>query len=107
MKTRKRQSLICLISLCTLLLLNVYCVQAEDELSLNGELVSVDVFERIATVDVKTEGCQGISEFQVTDPAELEGLEEKTISFYIDSSSCKGNKVHTMHKVSILRSELR
>ena len=107
MKMGKRQSLICLVSLVALLFLNVFYVHAVDELEITGELVSVDVFEKMATVDVKTEGCQDISEFKVADPSELDGLEEKTISFYIDSATCVGNNVHTIHKVSIQRSELQ
>lgn len=103
MKMRKRQSLICLISLFTLLFLNVSYVHAVDELELTGELISVDVFSKIAVVDVKTEGCQEIKRFKVADISELDGLIEKQISFYIDSSTCKGNTLYKMHKITLLK----
>lgn len=107
MKIRKRQSLICLISLFMMLFLNILCVNAADELQLVGELQSVDVFSKIATVDVKTEGCQDVNEFKIDDVAELDGLEGKEISFYIDSSTCKDGKVHKMNKVRLKRSGIR
>jgi hypothetical protein len=107
MKMRKRQSSIFFISIFILLFLNVYYVNAVDELALTGELKSVDAFSGIAIVDVKTEGCQEIERFKVADISELDGLEGKTISFYIDSSTCKGSRVYTMNKVRFRRSGRR
>ncbi len=107
MKMRKRQISIFFIAIFILVFLNVNFVNAMDELFLRGELQSVDVFSKIATVDVKTQGCQDVNEFKVDDITKLDGLEGKTITFYIDSSTCKDGKVHTMHKIRLQRSQIR
>ena len=107
MKIRKRQFSIVLVAIFTMLFLNVNCVSAADERQLVGELISVDSFSKIAVVDVKTEGCQKINEFKIDDPRELDGLIEKKISFYIDSTTCKRGKVYKMYKVRLRRGEIR
>jgi len=107
MKIRKRQISVVLVAIFMMLFLNVNFVNTADELQLVGELQSVDVFSGIASVDVKTEGCQEIKEFKVDDITKLDGLEGKIISFYINSSTCEDSRVYTMHKVRLQRSEIR
>ncbi len=83
--------------------LNIYPVIASDELFLVGIVKNIDYITGIVTVDIKTESCKGIRNFKALDLAEIEGLKDKKISFFIDSSICQNGKIYKMYRITLLR----
>ena len=72
-----------------------------DELYITGTVKYIDHRSGLVTVDVKSENCPGIRQFRVDDVSELEGLTGKKISFFINSSTCKGDAVYKMYDITL------
>jgi hypothetical protein len=83
-------------------LLNTQSVNAEEELLLTGIVHTIDVGTGTVIVDVKSDSCRGFRTFRGDDVSALEGFKGSRISFFINSSTCKGDKVYSMHKVKLL-----
>jgi hypothetical protein len=83
-------------------LLNTRSVNAEDELLLTGIVHAIDVNAETVIVDVKSDSCRGARNFRGEDVSALEGLRGSRISFFINSSTCKGDRIYSMHKVKLL-----
>jgi hypothetical protein len=92
----KKHSYIFFILMFLFTVLNICSVNALDELFLTGVVRSVDSKSGIVIVDVKSEGCHGVRSFRVDNVSDLDGLEGKKISFFINSSTCKGDEVYKM-----------
>jgi hypothetical protein len=100
---RGKQYLILLMSVVAFLVLNIQSANAKDELFLAGVVRTVVANSGTVVVDVKTEGCSGIRSFRADDISKLAASEGKTISFFIDSSTCKSGIIHKMHGVTQLK----
>jgi hypothetical protein len=83
-------------------LLSTHAVNAEDELLVTGIVQASDVNAGTVIVDVKSDSCRGFRTFRGEDVSAFEGLKGSRISFFINSSVCKGDKVYSMHKVKLL-----
>jgi hypothetical protein len=105
MKIFKKQWWAFFILMLILLMFNIHSVNALDELFLTGVVKSINSHTGIAIVDVKSEVCRGFRSFRADDISELEGLEGERISFFINSLTCKGDKIYTMHKITLLKSK--
>lgn len=100
---RIRQCMIAFASIIISLLLNIYFVSASDDLFLTGVVRNINSKSKIVSVEVKSGTCRGIRTFKIEDPAELEDLQGKKISFFINSSICKSDEIYEMRKISLLK----
>lgn len=103
MKKRIRLCISLLLTIILFLLLCINFVTAGDELFLTGIVKNINPKSGIATIEVKSGNCSGTRIFQTEDISELEDLQGKTISFFIDSPTCKGNEIYTMRKITLLK----
>lgn len=105
MGIRKKQCLISFVLMFISLFLNICSVNASDELFLTGVVRSVNSKSGMVIMDVKSEVCHGVRSFMVDDISILDGLTGKKISFFIDSSICKADKLYKMHKITLSKSK--
>jgi len=73
---------------------------ASDELFLSGVVRSIDSLSSTVTVDVKSQGCKGVRNFEADDVSVFEHRLGKTVSFFIDSSTCRDGEVYTIIKTA-------
>ena len=72
---------------------------AEDDLYLTGIVKNVDSSRKTIFIDVASSSCQGMKKFIVDDVNAFEELVNVRISFFIDSSVCKGDEVYKVLSV--------
>jgi len=73
---------------------------AVDELHLNGVLRSIDLRTDTIVVDVRSEGCRGLRRFRTDAAADLESSVGGKVSFFIDSSVCRGDTIYRITKIT-------
>jgi len=94
MRIIKKQFIKFLILTFLFLALSSYPAAGVDELFLSGVVKDIDYKSGLITVDVKSEGCRGLMKFRVDDISKFRSdLVGKDISFSIDSSTCKGDRI--------------
>jgi len=98
---RKKKFWLLLISILVFSALSIHPVGAVDELYLTGILQNADVQSGLAVVNVKSENCHGMRSFRVDDISRLADATDNTISFTINSSTCKIGEIYTMHLVTV------
>ena len=91
-----------LLMLAAVCFVNAQSANAEDELLLTGIVQTIDAGKGTVVVDVKSDSCHGFRNFRGEDVSALAGLKGTRISFLINSSACKGDRVYSMHKVKLL-----
>ncbi len=67
---------------------------AVDELLVSGILKSIDHTSKTIIMDVKSESCRGTRRFRVDNPSDMEGYQGRSLAFYINSSTCRGDKIY-------------
>lgn len=71
-------------------------VFAHDELRLTGVIKTINPANGLVYVEVGSQSCRGMRIFRADNLDTLSKLLGQRISFYIDSSTCSDNKVHTI-----------
>ncbi len=99
---RRKKYLMFFFSAVACSILDVQSVNAVDALYLTGIVQTINAHSGIVIVDVKSEGCCGIRNFRVYDVSTLGDIKGKTISFFIDSSTCRGGKIYEMRNIALL-----
>ena len=72
----------------------VNLAESNDELNLSGIVKSCDVKSGQVVIDVKSSSCPGIKRFNAKNARAFCDLMGEMVTFGIDSSMCKDNKVH-------------
>jgi len=69
---------------------------AKDELRLTGIVKEIDPKTGIVFVDVQSESCPGMRRFYAEKTGAMDRYVDLTITFFIDSSTCRDASVHTI-----------
>jgi len=94
----RRETCLCVV-LVVLLLLGVRTGLTIDNLYVTGVVRSVDPGSGTVRVDVTSEGCKGLREFQLSKDAVREldnSLIGKRTQFHIDTNMCERGKIYTI-----------
>jgi hypothetical protein len=79
---------------------------AVDELRLSGYIREVNTFNKTVVVDVRSEGCEGVKTFLVSDRAVIAQIEENVgsrMTFSINSSICREGAIYALSSMIIDR----